>query len=150
MATLKKTVDENGITVGSVLSEKRTVEKAFVLSRRTDWPTDEEGKPVELSFRVVIDLEGISFKEILDDAIRNKVITLQQALRGTTKKPVPFELLKSMSKETLRRRYNDCGAGIENPEKQKQTVENAFAALDAEGQKALLKKLQAQVNLKKE
>lgn len=149
MSTLKKTVDENGITVGSTLSEKRTVEKEFVLSRRSAcWPTDKDGKPVELRFKVVIDLAGVEFQEILDDAIRTKIITLQNALRGTAKNLTPFEVLKTMSKETLRRTYGGCGITVDNPEKQANDMERAFASMPKEVRAALLAKLNAQTALK--
>lgn len=142
MAKRNNSLDNDGIELGSELSSNRTVTKQFLLSRRTDWPTDSEGKAIELRFEVVIDLNGIQFNEVLDDAIRTKVITLQNALRGTGKNLTPFEVLKEMSKETLRRGYNNCGATPENPEKATKQIMDAFSNLTPEMKKMLMKQLQ--------
>ena len=122
-------LDEHGISVGSELSDNRTIEKVFLLSRNTDWPTDTEGKPVELRFRAIIDLNGINFKEILEDAIRSKVITLQNALRGYGKKRLSFEVLQAMTKEPLQRHYSNCDAAPTNPVQAVADVQHAFSRL---------------------
>jgi len=124
-----KVVDNDGIEVGSEVQGNNTVVKSFKLSRKTNWPTeivDGEERPVELVFTVVIDMTGIKYQDILDDAIRTKVITLQNALRGTGKNQTSFEALKALADNgDLHRHYDTCGATPEDPEK-------AFAATVAD------------------
>ena len=144
MASKKNTaiMDDSGISCGTEMTSKRTVEKSFELSSKSsDWPSDEDGKPVKLIFNLVIDLNGVMFEEILDDAIRTKVITVQNALRGTGKDTTPFEVLQEMSKKPIHRHYNTCGVTPTNPEKALREAQKAFSSLSPEMQAQFMKQL---------
>lgn len=109
-----ETRDDDGISIGVDLNAGRIVEKAFVLSSKSaEWPEGADGKKVELEFRVLIDMAGVSYASVLDDAIRTKIVRLQNALRPA----FPFETLREMSKHPLRRTYDTVGHTSDAPEK---------------------------------
>ena len=140
-------MDAEGVEIGTEMRANETIEKRFALSRKTNWPTetvDGEERPVVLEFDVVIDMKGIGYAEILDDAIRTKVITLQNALRGTGKNQTPFEVLEAMSKAgKLNRHYNTMGAAPENPEKEFQNTMASISNLSPEMRQKLMEQLAA-------
>lgn len=139
-------LDSEGVEIGTEMNSNETIEKLFVLSRKTNWPletVDGVERPVQLKFKVIIDMKNISYQEILDDAIRTKVITLQNALRGTGKNQTPFEVLQAMSKEPLHRHYDTMGVTPENPEKEFQNTVAAISNLTPEMRQKLMAQLAA-------
>ena len=136
-------VDDEGIEIGTEMNGNETVTKTFKLSRKTDWPTDADGNPEEIVMTVVIDMKGVKYGDILDDAIRTKIITLQNALRGTGKNQTPFEVLEKMAEEKLHRHYNTMGAAPENPEKQFQNTMADISSMTPEMKKRLMEALAA-------
>ena len=144
--SLKNAVlDNDGIEVGSEVQSNNTVVKSFKLCRKTNWPTEivnGEEKPVELVFTVVIDMAGVKYQDILDDAIRTKIILLQNALRGSGKSPTSFEALKALSEGgDIHRHYDTCGTAPEDPEKAFASTMSDIANMSPEMKQRLMAEL---------
>ena len=135
-------VDDEGIEIGTEMNGNETVTKSFKLSRKTDWPADADGNPEEIVMTVVIDMKGVKYGDILDDAIRTKIITLQNALRGTGKNQTPFEVLKMMAESgNLHRHYDTMGTAPENPEKTYNDTLASVSNLSPEQRQKLMQQL---------
>lgn len=137
-------LDENGVEIGTEMLSNETIEKSFTLSRNSNWPTEiVEGKerPVQLTFKCIIDMTNIMYSDVLDDAIRTKIITLQNALRGTGKNQTPFEVLQEMAKQPIHRHYNTVGSAPENPNKLVNDLKASVANLTPEMRQKLLAEL---------
>lgn len=133
------TYDEDGVSVGVEINSNRIAEKSFGLSSKDSaWPLDSEGKPVSLTFNVLIDMNGVSYASVVDDAIRTKIIRLQNALR----KNFSFEALREMSRSPLRKTYENVGVVGDSPEKAFTKLQATASSLTPEQAAAMIEMLQ--------
>lgn len=136
-------MDDDGVQIGVELNNNRVAEKRFSLSSKdANWPTDADGKPVSLDFTLLCDMNGVTYNTLLDDAIRTKVIRLQNALR----KGFSFEALSELSKQPLKRPYAEVAVLSDAPEKALSKVQTAIANMSPEQLATIKAQIEAQLN----
>lgn len=126
---------EDGIGM-EMETKGQSVERVFTISSTDkDWPVDEKtGKKCVLQFKLIADMTGVKYAELLDDAMRTKIIRLQAALRDSK---LPYEDLVKMSKEPIRRTYANIGEAMDSPQKLMSKATAMVGNLTPEQRKAL-------------